>query len=208
MLTKILDRQLTTETSGREREENKKLVDRLPPPYELPDESGEICGPVHVSQRNFALVAAQPEYLNQATPINHFHHPKPKVDSDVEEDHGILNGPEPQPVFEDGDGSTETIPSLWEPSSANDLQMESVSEPDLFRPTQSQELRSLVRCQSLELPPIRPVYNRVLSATISDPTLPTDNGRRSSGGESYAHRHVRLSMHRLAISQGMFEINN
>lgn len=198
---------MTTETSGREREENKKLVDRLPPPYELPDECGEIVGPVQVSERNFALVAAQPEYLNQATPINHFHHPKPRVDSDIEEDHGILNEPEPQPVHEDGNGSTETIPSLWEPSSANDLQMESASDLNLFRPTQSQGLRSLVRCQSLELPPVQPVCNRVLSATISDPTLPTDNGRRPGGSESYAHRHVRLSMHRLAISQGKFETN-
>ena len=58
----------------------------------------------------------------------------------------------------------------------------------------------LIRSQSLELCHSPPSPG-ILTASRSDPTLPIGSRRRhSSGGESYAHRHIRLSMHRLPIT--------
>lgn len=127
------------------------------------------------------------------------------MESDTDEDNAVWHGAEGrEPHPEDGNGSTETIPSLWEPSSALDLDSPvetgcpSTSTPRL--PTE------LIRSQSMEL--CRPVPHGVLTASRSDPTLPIESRRRhSSGGETYAHRHIRLSMHRLptapVVSPGM-----
>lgn len=177
--------------SGRREEESRKFIDRLPPPYELPEDFEAVCRPVGTLERNFTIVAAQEEYLNQATPMHHYHHLKPRMDSEIE-DSNFLNQRELHSTNEDGNGSTETIPSLWEPISAIDVEMES-NDPALYTRTESQELIPLTRSQSLELPALRPISNCELST--SDPALVTSNRRRV---ESYAHRHVRLSRHRLA----------
>ena len=164
------------------------MVDqRLPPPYELPEESeGEICGLVR--EHVYTVVAAQPDHLNQATPIGPCY--RPKIESDVEDEEFLHEAQETQPT-EDGNGSTETIPSQWEPVSTLDLHH--VESPPAG-PSQP-----VARSQSLDLLPLHPLA-RSLTPSGSDPALPMNSSRRrSSGGESYAHRHVRLSMHRLPI---------
>ena len=151
-------------------EENRNLVDRLPPPYELPE---DICSPVLSTERHFT-VAAVAEQLNQATPIEPYHHANLNTDADPLDALAIRQYP--LTANEEGNGSTETIPSLWEPA-IHDIQIAPAGLP---------------RCQSLEWPTTD--RHRVLVNSVSDPTLP-----RRSSGSSYACRHIRLSMHRLSL---------
>lgn len=188
----------TDSTEGNTQDENRKLVDRLPPPYEEPE---EVCGVARTSAQIHTRVMVEPDFLNQATPINHYHRPPRMDSSDMDEENGILNGPErreSQPVSDDGNGSTETIPSLWEPNSTLDLRIDASDDPE---PNSRMETQNgLVRSQSLELIARHPSPHRQLTMSRSDPMLPTQSRRRhSSGSESYAHRHVRLSMHRLPV---------
>ncbi|XP_046657396.1 uncharacterized protein LOC124350647 [Daphnia pulicaria] len=170
------------------KDESRNLVDRLPPPYEDPEEPANC---ILASEPVYTRVIVQQDVLNQATPI-HYYHRHPKVESpDMDEDNANLPGAEPP--IEDGNGSTETIPSLWEPNSVLDLH---VDVPESNCTPRMNTI--LIRSQSLDLLTHHPHSHAVLTASRSDPTLPTDSRRRrSSGGESYAHRHVRLSMHRL-----------
>lgn len=75
-------------------------------------------------------------------------------------------------------GSTETIPSNWIPTPS---------------------MPTAVRSQSLEMLPRRDnstsSYIHMLARSSSDPTIAARR-RLSSGGESYSHRHVRLSLRR------------
>jgi hypothetical protein len=148
------------------------------------------------SEPVYTRVIVQPDYLNQATPINHYHR-HPKMESDSDEDFAVLHGAEPHP--EDGNGSTETIPSLWEPNSNLDLHVDSPGGGQSGNCTPRLHTE-LIRSQSLELCHSPPSPG-ILTASRSDPTLPIGSRRRhSSGGESYAHRHIRLSTHRLPIT--------
>lgn len=196
---------VTDETAGRSEEsENRKLVDRLPPPYDNPEEPEEVCGVVRTSEPRFTQVIVQPHCLNQATPINHYHHHPMMDSSDVDEENGILNGLdelESHPVQEDGNGSTETIPSLWELNSTLDLGMDISDDPEsqCLAP-QLETQNQLIRSHSLEILVHRPASHGPLTLSKSDPMLSAQSSRRqSSGGESYAHRHVRLAMHRLPV---------
>ena len=78
--------------------------------------------------------------------------------------------------------STETIPSIWEPIP---VVVESSVSIDM------------IRSQSLEMltVPDRPNSYYLLARTSSDPSVQSRR-RLSSGGESYSHRHVRLSLYR------------
>ena len=202
-----LDRQVeTTRPAVNDaKDESRKLVDRLPPPYEDPEDSA-VCGVARVSEPVYTRVVVQQDVLNQATPIDYYHR-HPRVESsDMDEDNANLHVAEP--LVEDGNGSTETIPSLWEPNSVLDLHVDVPGESSCPSTSTPRLNTELIRSQSLELLLHRPSSHAVLTASKSDPTLPTDSRRRrSSGGESYAHRHVRLSMHRLPttpiISPGM-----
>ncbi|XP_057378186.1 uncharacterized protein LOC130700184 [Daphnia carinata] len=186
----------TDSTNGNTQDENRKLVDRLPPPYEEPE---EVCGIARTSEQIHTVVIVESDIPNQATPINHYHRPLRMDPSDMDEENEILSGPErleSQPVSHDGNESTETIPSLWEPNSTLDLRIDA-SELTSRMETQN----GLVRSQSLELIARHPASHRPLTLSRSDPMLPTQSRRRhSSGSESYAHRHVRLSMHRLPVA--------
>lgn len=162
-------------------------ADRLPPPYESLSGREDVCGPACSSDINYTVVTIERDYLNEATPIGPYHRPLQDFADEVD-DLLVPAGDLP----EDGNGSTETIPSLWEP--ANHLTLEgadhSVTVP-LFGDY------NLVRSVSLNLPNGRRIVP--LSSTRSDPCLPTGmDGRRRVPGATgcYADHHIDLSTYR------------
>lgn len=114
---------------------------------------------------------------------------------DSEEDDGLLNLPVGAQL-EDGNGSTETIPSTWEPISEMDLNQE--SQPEDVATCRALLPRRLFRSQSLEMPSVNAVSSGLRIPSHSDPSLASQPRQRlPSGGETYAHRHIRLSTYRL-----------
>lgn len=81
-------------------------------------------------------------------------------------------------VDDESNLSTETIPSPWEPT-----------------PSMSDISKNFFRSQSLERVP-RPASTSQLVRLPSDPEILSSRRRISSAGESYSHRHVRLSQYR------------
>ena len=154
-----------------------------PPPYaslfpETVDETDHLIGSVRES--DIIVVRVDQEHCSRAVPIGYdddFNFQR-QEESESEAD-------EPVPIVEVSDressngnnDSTETIPSLWEPT-----------------PSITNMSMNLVRSQSLELPRIHRAIELVRVA--SDPAL-SRRRRISLGGENYSHRHVRLSQYRL-----------
>lgn len=154
----------------------------------------------------------------RATPIGPYHHHY----EPVQPDHGPMELVEEvdfNPVLEfnheglndsipaENAGSTETIPSQWEPESIVSV-FESPSPAQLAPP-----LLYRARSQSFEHLPFfaRPENAPVDVPSIfaggqrsrSDPEIMHSRGRRASfAGETYAHRHVRLESIRSQNNQG------
>jgi len=115
----------------------KRNVIALPPPYDtldVPDSD------VRTSVRNFTVGVTEEDQLNLATPLHRYYYGIP---DEIREDDDVLaiDLPIPHdnaPIHPEGtltDGSTETIPSTWEPTWADDID-ESGGQLRLFR-TQS-----------------------------------------------------------------------
>ncbi len=176
-----------------------------PPYYDETDNAG--LSTVRVSETR-TVAQLEVDHVSRAAPMGRFHHFGEIMSEDEE---GPIELPLEEPLMDES-GSTETIPSTWEHNSFYNLPVESrVSLPEVTVTDQSprgSSRISLVRSQSMELP----VLHRLSPAphwrcsSQSDPALPTVGNRRSSfGGESYRHRHVRLSTHRISSQQ---TINN
>lgn len=141
----------------------------------------EIVGSIRTS--NHVIIVEEEEHHNRAVPINyddHFdgrrqshHHSDSEVEEQQQLDPFILN------EESDRNDSTETIPSIWEPTPS----MSNISMNVVFVRSQSEERvhRASSTSQLLRLP--------------SDPEILSPR-RASVGGESYSHRHVRLSQYR------------
>jgi hypothetical protein len=139
-----------------------------------------VVGSIRTSDR--MIFVEDVEHHNRAVPLNydaHFdgcrqsHH---ESDSEVEEQQvdPFVDNEE-----SNGNGSTETIPSQWEPTpSTSNISMNVV----------------LVRSQSEEMLR-RTSSNSQLVRLASDPEILSPR-RASVGGESYSYRHVRLSQYR------------
>lgn len=112
------------------------------------------------------------------------------------------------------EGSTETIPSQWEPESVVNVDMDESHSPAPGALLAPSNHLYRVRSQSFEHLPFfarpehSPVNLRAMFAhsqrSQSDPEIRFNRGRRASfAGETYAHRHVRLSAHRSQNNQGI-----
>lgn len=138
--------------------------DVLPPPY----------NDVLSSHETYTFNLVEPEHLNQATPIGRYHmNRNDELDpDDLEFDQDVQS--ESETIV----GSTETIPSMWEPSTSIAVNLNDTSA--------HQTLGRLVRSQSLTLPSFLDD-----SPSRSCPSLPG-----SIRGGIYRHRHVLLSNYR------------
>lgn len=130
------------------------------------------------------IIIEDVEHNNRAVPINydeHFdgrrqsHH---ESDSEADEQQ-LVPFIDIHDVESYDNESTETIPSTWEPTpSASSVSMIAV----------------LIRSQSEEMLRRTPTTSQLVRLA-SDPLILTSR-RASVGGESYSHRHVRLSQYR------------
>ncbi|XP_046657392.1 uncharacterized protein LOC124350644 [Daphnia pulicaria] len=141
-----------------------------------------ILGSVRISDPMVIVEVA--EHLSRAVPINYDDHfdgrrqSRHESDSEADEQQ-VVPFIDIQDVDSNGNGSTETIPSTWEPTpSASRMSMNVV----------------LVRSQSEEMLR-RTSSTSQLVRLASDPEI-LSSRRASVGGESYSHRHVRLSQYR------------
>lgn len=161
-----------------------------PPPYEAGDQANTLdetdrsIGSVRESER--IVFRVEQEHISRAVPI-HYHQDDinqgPETDEmtnqPTDDSDGMNNPLQPTENEEVDDeesiGSTETIPSLWEPT-----------------PSIANSTLNIARSLSLETIPQR--ANNVVRMP-SDPGL-LNRRRSSSGCENYCHRHVRLSLYR------------
>lgn len=154
------------------------MMSSAPPPYSPTiggfDETDYLIGTTESSRQ--MIFRVEEEHTNRAVPIISL---DPVAEFNFE-----VNQPEPISEEEADDsnsisGSSETIPSLWEPTAS--IQNASSSS-------------NLVRSLSLEMPQ-RHSRNELVRLP-SDPSVSSTRKRLSSCGESYSHRHVRLSQYR------------
>ena len=135
--------------------------DILPPPYNQ----------VVSSDQNFTFATLEADHLNEATPIGRYHMSSAENGLDPED---LDFDRDMRPEEESTVGSTETIPSLWEPT----------VDDNTPAPNQQNPCR-LVRSQSLT------TLNLLGdSPSRSCPNLP------SSARGIHRHRHVLLSTYR------------
>lgn len=135
--------------SVEDRNGNRKMeaVDDLPPPYNTPD---AFVTDVEESRQNFIVGRSDEVQLNQATPIYRYYN---GIRDEIREDDDTLSIDNPiphdnAPVHLDGpltDGSTETIPSSWEPTWADHMD-ESGGRLGLF---QTQSMNDLTEISPL-----------------------------------------------------------
>lgn len=93
------------------------------------------------------------------------------------------------PTMEDGTGSTETIPSLWEPSAVDEVSHESSEQP-------AEQRHDLGRSYSFDSSAPFGVTNLIVRGNRSDPAVNGSGRGLPFGGQSYANRHVQLSIYR------------
>lgn len=159
------------------REENSKLIkdtsgnnDRLPPPY---DQIG-----LSRTSDGYTIVSVHEESLNEATPFGRPFFPEAEPDVHNQPDNHLNIG-EPQQDSSSMAGSTETIPSLWEP---RDDDPPNGSTQGLGR---ARPAGRLVRSLSLgSLPAVRPA------------SVPATRSCSDLSDGIYRHRHIRLSNYR------------
>lgn len=161
--------------------------EREPPPYETIDQAASIdetdrsIGAVRESER--MVFRTEQEHCSRAEPIRYH---QDNVDQEPGSDEMNIqptDGDDMNIQFQSTEndedqesiGSSETIPSLWEPT-----------------PSTANSSLNIVRSLSLEMIPQQ--HNAVVRLP-SDPGL-LNRRRSSSGAENYCHRHVRLSLYR------------
>lgn len=160
-------------------------ADVLPPPYESPSDR---VGLPRTSQYSYTLVLPEQDILNHAAPFEPYHsHRRNSMDFDADL-HVVDDAP---PAQDDGNGSTETIPSLWEPSTFDEMPAENAEHMD-----HGSQQNGLVRSYSLDSSARFLAVNPVSHESRSDPALDGSARRMLAGSQSYAHRHVQLSMYR------------
>lgn len=177
-----------THPAVKEEAEHELISPVAPPPYaslfpESVDETDHLIGSVRQSER--IAIQVEEEHCNRAVPIGYhdtFNDCQEESDTEVDDPVLLMDAEEAADQASNNNvanDSTETIPSLWEPT-----------------PSVTSKSMNLVRSQSLELPRVRHASANELVRLASDPAL-SERRRISIGGESYSHRHVRLSQYRL-----------
>ncbi|KAI9553451.1 hypothetical protein GHT06_021357 [Daphnia sinensis] len=161
------------------------LLPSAPPLYSLHDArlTDETDGlimsePVRSPER--VVIQENEGHCGEAIPLDYYDILNNRLDeSDVEpEEEAPVHVTVDSEVDDESNQSTETIPSLWEPT-----------------PSMSDIPKSFFRSQSLERVP-RPASTNQLVRLPSDPEILSSRRRISYAGESYSHRHVRLSQYR------------
>ena len=175
--------------------ETAKMIDqRLPPPYEDIEEEldSQMVGRARESACSFTLV--EPDITNQASPIGPYHHHQDANEEDTDDSLPLALEAEEHPA--ELNGSTETIPSAWEPDVEPE---EGTSSPHPV--VMCSHHHRLVKSVSLDSALCQSGSIRRLSNSQSEPALPTKSNsdvfrRNNPQGETYLHRHVHLSRFR------------
>ena len=168
---------------------------RLPPPYEDVEEHGQLVGQARESACNFMVVEPDVMQPNQATPIGPYHHHQNADEEDSDE--SLPLGIDTDDHAVEMNGSTETIPSAWEP----DVEPEEGALS--LQPFIMCHHNPLVKSKSLDFPLCQTGSFLRISNSQSEPAMPTkwnsdtSTRRRDAHGETYRHRHVQLSRFRL-----------
>ncbi len=141
--------------------------DSLPPPYDQ-------VGPARMSNGYTIITLDEQDSLNEATPFSFHQH------FTEESDHPSITHPEGEELSSSSlAGSTETIPSLWEPSrdGGNSPQLQQIAPHCHIPLRRSYSLNSLVL--------IQPNAELTTSRSVCDLT-----------DGIYSHRHIQLSAFR------------
>ncbi|XP_057378187.1 uncharacterized protein LOC130700185 [Daphnia carinata] len=163
------------------------LLPSAPPLYSLydakfTDETDGLVVSEPVRSPDRVVIQENQGLCNEAIPAGYYDIFNNRLhDSDVEPEEGApvpIHVAVDSEVDDESNQSTETIPSPWEPTSS-----------------MSDNSNNFFRSQSLERVP-RPASTSQLVRLPSDPEILLSRRRIASAGESYSHRHVRLSQYR------------